>query len=93
MNDTHHIDRLSGDSKESAVVAIQKMSIVSSQTLVLRNQWASLRKMLEGMELLFHLEDKSIRTCRTVCSNVVPDGLNLGLRSLRDPNLESCGHA
>ena len=93
MNHTRYVDALSGNSKQSAVVAIQKVPVLSSQAPVLDNQWASLRKVLQGMELLFHLEDKLIRICRTVFSNVAPDGLNVRFSSSGDPNFESCGHA
>ena len=93
MNHAQDINGLPGDSKHSAIVAMQKVKVVRSQVLVFWNQRASLRKMFQGVELLFDLEDKSIRICRTVFSNVAPDGPNVRFSSSGDPNFESCGHA
>ena len=93
MNHTHDVDGLPGDSKQSSVIAVQKMPVVRAQALVFSNQRVSLGKMLQGMELLFHLKDESIRVGGTVCGDEAPDRLNIHLGSPRDPNFESCGHA
>ena len=93
MNHAHDVNGLPGDSKQSAIVTIQKVTVVRSQVLVLWDQRTSLRKMLQRIELLFHLEDESISVGRTVCGNKAPDRLNIHFCSMGDPNFESCGHA
>jgi hypothetical protein len=61
MNHPHDIDSPPGNSKQSAEIAVPKLPVVGFQVLVFWNQRASMRKVLEGVELLFHLKDESIR--------------------------------
>ena len=93
MNHTHHINRFPGNSKQSAIVTIQKVTVVRSQVLVFWDQRTSPGKKLQRLELFFHLEDESISVSRTVCGNKTPDRLNIHFCSTGDPNFESCGHA
>jgi hypothetical protein len=92
VNNAKDIGRFTRDSKYIAIVAINQVSIASTEYFVFGNERAAFGKTLQSFNLFFETANELFCFFEAIVRDKGPCFFDITLCCTSDPNAKFCGH-